>query len=551
MYKKYFITALPFLSALISWLSYPPADISLFAWISYIPLFFYLFIKSKQDGLFIRHFPFVSLSGFKFILTIYLAGMLFFVLGLSWLRHVTGVGLFVIPLILSLYWVIFAIICYFIIRFVSLFYAVLCILCLWVFLEYLRSFMLTGFPWFFAGHSQYHWLSLIQITDIVGVYGLSFIVILVNGVIFLLIKQRFILSIKNIILVGITLLLFIGSILYGNWRLDNLTTIDGPAIGIIQANIEQSLKNNPAKAEDIYQKHLDLTFELIKSQARPDLIIWAESMFPYLILLDDEEVVTTLTDTALLCRTPMLIGVLTCIESDTEQYRFVTREGEKTYHIKIFNSACYLGSNGEIINRYDKIHLVPMSEYVPFRKIFPIMDDIILAFSELPYIAGISPGTNSEPFTLSVKRDNQPIKDYKYGVLICYESIFPELARGSVRRGADFIINISNDGWFNNSAELDQILAISAFRAVENRTPFVRATNTGISAIIHPSGKINILRNDQGQSKEVEGSWVEYVPVLQKSGSFYTHYGDYFPYFCLIIFCIIILLKYIKILDKK
>ncbi|MFH0889512.1 MAG: apolipoprotein N-acyltransferase, partial [Planctomycetota bacterium] len=548
MHKKYFITTLPFSSAFLIWLSYPPVDISLFAWISYIPLFSYLFVKSKEDGFFIRRFPFASFAGFKFILTIYLAGLLFFILGLNWLRYVSGVGLFVVPSILSFYWVIFAISCYFIIRFVSLFYAALCISCLWVFLEYVRSFLLTGFPWFFAGHSQYQWLSLIQITDTVGVYGLSFIVILVNAVLFIMIKQRFYLSMKNIILVGITLLLFIISILYGNWRLDNLITTNGPAIGIIQGNIEQSLKNNPDNAEDIYNKHLYLTLNLLESQTRPDLIIWAESMFPYLVLLDDDEVVATLTSTALLCRTPMLIGILTCIESDAYQYRFVTREEERIYPIKIFNSACYLDSKGKIINRYDKTHLVPMSEYVPFRETFPIIDDIILAFSELPYIASISPGTNLEPFTLSAKKDNLQIKDYKYGVLICYESVFPELARESIRRGSDFIINISNDGWFKNSAELDQMLAISAFRSVENRISFIRATNTGISAIIHPSGKINILRNNQGQSKEVEGVWVEYVPVLQKTGAFYTRYGDYFPYFCFLIFSIIIIFKYIKII---
>jgi apolipoprotein N-acyltransferase len=194
---------------------------------------------------------------------------------------------------------------------------------------------------------------------------------------------------------------------------------------------------------------------------------------------------------------------------------------------------------------------VPMSEYVPLRETFPVIDDIILAFSELPYIAGITPGTNLNPFILQTKRNNHETKYYKFGVLICYESIFPELARESVRQGADFIINVSNDGWFKNSAELDQILTLSAFRAIENKIPFIRATNTGISAIIDPSGKINILSNDKGQIKEVEGVWIRSIPILQEAGSFYTQNGDYFPYLCLIIFGIIILLKYIKILDKK
>ena len=410
----------------------------------------------------------------------------------------------------------------------------------WVFLEYLRSFVLTGFPWLFAGHTQYLWIPLIQISDITGVYGISFIILFVNVVIFVLIKERLRISFKIIGLIAITAAIFTGALVYGMSRLNGLTFKDGPIIGIVQGNIEQTLKVDPSNVEDIYTKHFDLTLELLKPQPGPDLVVWAETMFPFIIGLDEENM-QGLKETAALCGVPMLIGALTVNESQVEGREY-----------DVYNSAYYLDSSGELLNRYDKSHLVPISEYIPFKDtaVFKkIIRAVIRALSELKEVYGMSAGANFEPFLLKVKREDSKTADYKYGVLICYESIFPELARESVSRGADFIINVSNDGWFKNSSELEQILAISAFRAVENKTTFVRATNTGISAIIQPSGRIDILKNKDGKAKEIEGIWAKQLVLAEQKGTFYTRWGDYFPYLCLLMAVVIIILKYLKIID--
>jgi len=540
MKRAYLVSLLPFLSGILAWLAYPPVELSFLAWMAYVPLIFYIAGISKDNGFFKRRFIFITKPGLKAFLPVYLGGVLFFIVGLIWLRHVSWAGLFVIPLVMALYWVIFAVGGYFIMRAFSVAYAAFLIPACWIFIEHLRSFVLTGFPWLFTGHTQYRWIAFIQISDITGVYGISFIILLVNMVIFMLVRERLKVSLRIVVLVIITAIIFSGTLLYGASRLNGLTVKSGPIVGIVQGNIEQSLKVDRNNAEDIYYKHFDLTTELLKSQPRPDLVIWAETMFPLLVGLD-EDYLKVLKDTVALCGVPMLIGVLTVTESQDEGRQY-----------DIFNSAYYLDASGELLNRYDKAHLVPISEYVPLRDtfVFPVIRAAILALSELKEVYGILEGVNFEPFLLRVQSDNLMVQDYKYGVLICYESIFPELARESVRRGADFIINISNDGWFKNSSELDQILAISAFRAVENKITFVRATNTGISAIIQPSGRIDVFRNKAGQAKEIEGIWAKQLFISGQKGTFYTRWGDYLPYLCLLMTAVIIILKYLKIIDK-
>jgi apolipoprotein N-acyltransferase len=372
-------------------------------------------------------------------------------------------------------------------------------------------------------------------------------VLFVNTVIFVLAKERLKVNLRTTGLVVVTTVIFIGVLLYGMSRLKGLTLKEGPIIGIVQGNIEQSLKIDRNNAQDIYDKHFDMTNELLKFQPRPDLVVWAETMFPLPVGLD-EEYLQVLKDTVALCGVPMLIGVLTASKSQVEGREY-----------DIFNSAYYLDSSGELLNRYDKSHLVPISEYVPLRDtfVFPAIRAVILALSELKEVYGILEGTNFEPFRLKVKREDSNTADYRYGVLICYESIFPELARQSVKRGADFIINVSNDGWFKDSSELEQMLIMSAFRAVENKITFVRATNTGISAIIQPSGRIDVLKNKDGQAKEIEGIWAKQLVISlpagkagEQKGTFYTRWGDYFPYLCLLMIGVIIILKYLKIIDK-
>jgi len=554
--KKSLIVLLPFCSAILLWFSYHPANISFLAWIAFVPLLIFIIAKSEEPGFFKKRFPFVTKPGFRYLLAVYLGGVLFYLAGLYWISYVTFAGVFIIPLFLSLYWVAFSIISYFALRHLPAFAAAIGIPCVWVFLEYLRSFVLTGFPWFMAGHTQYQWLNLIQIADLTGVYGISFLILLVNSVIALVVKDRFKLSLRHISLIIIAGILLGVSVMYSKWRLDHLPTRPGPNIGIVQGNIPQTLKIAAREDEDLseenFRKHLLLSYGLLRQKTHPDLIVWAETMFPALVWENRKASLESVTDIALYLEKPMLVGVLVSVPDDNTELKYVTRDNKtELFNMKLFNSAYYVNPHGEILGRYDKTHLVPVSEYIPLRRIFPFIDTLIMTFSQLPYIAELSPGENLNPFVLPVTDTaTGKVKDYKYGVQICYEAIFPELTRFSAQRGADFIINISNDGWFKHSSELDQILAISAFRAVENKLGFVRVTNTGVSAMIQPSGKITELKNEKGLSKEVEGNWVEPVTIAQQTGSFYTKAGDFFPNACILFFLLLIILKLFKILDK-
>ena len=126
-------------------------------------------------------------------------------------------------------------------------------------------------------------------------------------------------------------------------------------------------------------------------------------------------------------------------------------------------------------------------------------------------------------------------RPYRFATLICYEDTVPPLARDFTRRGADFLLNITNDGWFHDSPELDQHLAIMVFRAVENRIGIARAANTGISAFVAPSGDVYSLITKDGKRREVEGILEGTILIARGGPSFYTRYGDLFSQFCLLV----------------
>lgn len=517
---------MPYITAILAWLSYHPANLWFLAWVSYAPMFRYILsaVEPDKDRInIINKIPVLRRMGFK--LHIFAAGYLFFFLSSSWVRHVTWAGLFIMAGMLALYWLVFALVMRAILRRGISLWAVLIAPCLWVSLEYIRAFLITGFPWFFAGHTQYSWLALIQMADITGVYGISFIVIMVNMAIALALREysgqaiyRWKTGLTRIYPLLTPIVILAAVLTYGYIRLERIATEPGPNIGIVQGNIEQSLKINPPDPYDLYEKHLKLSRKLAASQPTPDLIVWAETMFPYVcsMSIGDEwlpQNMDTLKEPAMLCGIPHLIGAVSFEMTDTPK------------DFRIYNSAYYINENGGITGRYDKIHLVPVSEYVPWRKALPWLDTLILSLSELEEVREMSSGRNKELFRIG---------KWRFGVLICYESIFPEQTRDIVERGGDFILNLSNDGWFRNSAELEQILAISAFRAVESRRTVIRATNTGISAVIQPSGQIEILKDDKGNYKEIAGAWTKQIPVAS-GRTFYESWGDYFAVLCLII----------------
>jgi apolipoprotein N-acyltransferase len=373
---------------------------------------------------------------------------------------------------------------------------------LWVGLEYLRSFLLSGFPWSLVGYSQYLNTAFVQIADITGVSGVSFLLILVNTLLFLWVvawseKKRgpIIGTICTVVLVTVTFA-------YGYWKISApLKAEKGLTVGVVQGNISQDVKWDSTFQKKTLSIYRDLSLEL-KEQA-PGLIVWPEtavpSYFPSGAELDE-----TVMDIAHETGTYLLVGGLSAKEKKKS-----AREVKEV--IEVSNSAYLLSPQRRIVGRYDKMHLVPFGEYIPFSSRFPVLNKLV-------GIWNIEAGEKAVLFRLPRGR---------FGVMICFEAIFPELCRALVRDGADFMVTITNDAWFGNTSAPYQHLSQAAFRAIENRVWLVRAANSGISGFVDPWGRIR-----KSSDLFVPAVLSEQISFRANTITFYTKYGELFARCC-------------------
>ncbi|MDK2848785.1 MAG: apolipoprotein N-acyltransferase [Desulfuromonadales bacterium] len=368
---------------------------------------------------------------------------------------------------------------------------------LWVALEFLRSFFLTGFPWATLGYSQQSLLTLIQSADLFGPYGLSYLLVLSNATLALLVKYfvRRKAGSFPFWALAVTSALVAGNYGYGHYRLSQHPDRRQHTLDLVlaQGNIDQSLKWDSAyqwQTIDIYKR-----LSLLKQDQPPDMIVWPESAVPFFfqepgVLSEQVRQIAARQGAWLLFGSPA--------------YEDVNR---RRYYL---NSAFLLSPQGENLGRSDKIHLVPFGEYVPLKKFLPFIDKLVVG------IGDFSPGTVSP----------LPMNGHRIGVLVCFEGIFPELARDYVRGGSDLLVNITNDAWFGRSSAPYQHLAMSRFRAVENRIWLARAANTGISALIAPSGRIT-ARTSLFEQAALNGT-----VGLGAAPTLYNRLGDVFPAIC-------------------
>jgi apolipoprotein N-acyltransferase len=371
---------------------------------------------------------------------------------------------------------------------------------LWTSLELLRTTIPTGFPWDLAGYSQSSRLMLIQISDITGVYGVSFLVILVNASLWQLFRAARGTDPLPWKLWGACSIAVIISVVYGHYRIQAYPPEPQNrhdfTIGVLQGNIPQEIK-----WEETARRHTFLTYEELGQrsvQEGAQLLVWPETSVPVLFGDRDPEWRQTNAISQKL-NVPMLVGSPSCR----------TQGGHTDY----YNSA-FLVEGSSLRDRYDKIHLVPFGEYMPLAWILPLGPGI--AAREADY----SPGDKMAV----MKTQGCP----PFSVLICYEAIFPDLARLAIKNGARMLINITNDGWFGDSGAPYQHLAMSGFRSIENRVQLVRAANTGISAIFDQAGRIV-------DSLPLQEKGVLTIPILSspKAGSLYSVVGDVFAWSCL------------------
>lgn len=386
---------------------------------------------------------------------------------------------------------------------------ILMIPALWVSAEYIRSFLLSGFPWELLGYSQYKQIYLIQISDIVGVYGISFLIIYANTTIFL--ALLFIMQkdwhetkiSKHLVVLSLTSLALLFCIVwsYGKWRvkLFDMLIADSPSLTatIIQGNVDQAVKWDTSYRDVITKKYIDLS--LSAKIHKPDLVVWPETATPFYFTSD-----TRLTEMVL--KGVQDIGAYFLIGSPF----FIQMEN----NIEYFNSVFLINPDGTVSGKYDKVHLVPFGEYIPFNKFIPFAHKIVQE------IGDFRPGKEGKTLTL---------QNYGLGIQICYEIIFPNLARSLVNNHAAILINVTNDAWFGKSSAPYQHFSMTVFRAVENRRTLIRSANTGISGFVDPTGRI-IASTPLFQEAVLTRS----IPVIQTK-TLYTRIGDIFAIACLII----------------
>ncbi|MBI5675032.1 MAG: apolipoprotein N-acyltransferase [Nitrospirae bacterium] len=479
---------------------FPPFDLYPLAWVALVPLLISLWEKEARAS-----FMLGGLTGFIFFLgTIYWVFNSMFNFG-----HVPATLSALILIILCVY--LGAYIGLFAVIFNSLsnrsrFPSIVTVPVLWITLEVIRTYAFTGFPWSLLGYTQYKFLPIIQISDITGIYGVSFLVAATNGVIFdaafhrprrvnkmPLFPERPITA--SIIACIIIILLTLG---YGFLRLN--TGMKGRTIraSVIQGNIDQGIKWDKQHSENILNTYKKLSIRA--SAGAPDIIVWPESSFPF-IYGYDEKPTAELQEFQKNLHASLLFGS-------------VTAKNDKAGNTLLSNSAVLLSREGKLLSTYDKIHLVPYGEYIPLKKLFPFINKLTAG------IGDFVPG--KEPVVMKASFAN-------IGNLICYEIIFPGLVRKFVNQGADLLVTITNDAWFGRTSAPYQHFSMAVFRAVENRVPVVRAANTGISGFIDSKGRIK-----RKSDIFVEDVLSENVTIGAFGKSFYAKYGDLFAYLCII-----------------
>jgi len=477
-------------SALLLTLAFPKTDFGFLAWIALVPWMLALDGKGKLAAF--------GLS--------YLAGIFFFSLMFYWFIHVTLLGMILLILYLAAYFGIFGIF-YAAFSRRKLIEKIFLLPSAWIFIEFLRAHLISGFGWASLGHSQYKNLALIQIADITGVAGISFIVVVIN----VLLKDFFKIKVAE----GkwdfklfktapgwVTLIFLFVYLGYGFYSLSGSGKWVTAKIAVVQANIEQEIKWDPRQWREIFKKYLKLTKGV--AVEKPELIIWPETSFPGYVW-ETPELFEELKEFVAEIKTPLLIGM-------------VRQMGEEVY----YNSAVLLSSDGEVIDIHDKLHLVPFGEYIPFRNIFPFLEGIV----------PIGDFTAGKKYTL-FPVDPNGNKKQTFGVLICFEDTVSKISRAFTQKGADLLVNITNNAWFKDTKAPFLHMQDALFRTVENRRSLVRSTNTGISCVIDPYGRIrNYIQNEHHKKTYVEGHIVSAVS-LGGPQSFYTKYGDIFTYFCL------------------
>lgn len=541
---------MPALSGLLLWAAFFPLDLGPLAFVALVP--FLSLVRAEGVGPRRRYFA------------AFVGGAVFYGIALNWVRvaHPT-MAMFAWPggtVYCALTWPL----ALFLLRQLDrlrLPFA-LTLPLVWVGLEYVRAHFPTGFPfmsyvgahqlvgfgWYALGYALHDITPLTQAADLGGVYLISLAVAAVNGAVADTLRMagptltvsgvwtlRFEGLGSKVAAVALPLLLAA----YGYARLDHPAFEVGPRVAAVQGNLSQNMKElrgdqkptDPALTP-LEREYLPLAEQVREMTPRPDLVVWPETCWPDNWfdarpgVPDDPEVKNVEWRVA---RAKAKVGLESARRHGTSALLGLNTDEWGGDRWRRYNSAVLIGADGVPAGRYDKIHLVPFGEYVPLREQFPWLQ----ALTPYKHDYSCTPGESWTRFELPTDRGT-----FHFGVLICYEDSDPLLARrynpaSGHGHGVDFLVNQSNDGWFDGTEEHEEHLAICRFRAIEARRSVVRAVNMGVSAVIDPDGRVIALpaEGTWANSKKVRGVVVADVPIDRRE-TVYARFGDWVPGLC-------------------
>jgi apolipoprotein N-acyltransferase len=496
-------------------LAFPKIDFSLFAWVAFIPLFYAI----EGEGLW-------HVLGWA-----WLAGFSFFVGSMYWIAIPlhdfadVRMAIAILPmLLLAAVLAAYSAIAIWAGEFCARRLRIPMVVTMpiaWAAVEWVRTYFPIGFPWNLVGYAAYSYLTIIQFAEITGVYGISALIVFFNAVAYVVFFRRGNSRLQAMSLSALTLvmLLVFG---FGIYRLQQLKSAPSRGsfrVAMVQGNIPQSLKWDPNFLPQSFKVYEDESIAAAKRGV--DLIVWPEAAaaFPFqpddrypASLAEDAAYRDALLKLARAIRVPILFGAPALAVRDG-QYGF-------------FNRADLISAKGVLVAHYDKINLVPFGEYVPAHRFLGyFVNRVVEGFGDL------IPGTEQTLFSE---------QGAKLGVLICYESVFPNLTRLEVKKGADVLVNITNDAWYGDSSAPYQALAMAAMRSVETKAPMIRTANTGVSAIIRPSGEITDRTPLFRRGTEIED--VSWRPVR----TVYTVVGDVFSEICFALTILAVLAAWLR-----
>ena len=409
----------------------------------------------------------------------------------------------------------------------------------WVALEMMRARVFGGFPWDFLGVSQYRMVPLIQIASVTGVYGVSFLVAWFSLSLFSAIRailgnptRRFVWQAE----LALPLTVVIGLFLFGYVRAgQGNSAATSLRVVLVQPSIPQTLIWDPVQNKARFQQLIQMTEQalaeakrqdapgqviqildptnaaptpVVHSSGKTDLMIWPESAVPYL----DNETFNSITGLA------QSYHVWIIFNSDDVQFRSDATNS--------FNSAFLVTPAGRLADIYHKRKLVMFGEYIPLVQWLPMVEYLT------PITGSYQPGNRPVTFELENLHANA-------APLICFEDTFPGVARASAGDNVDFLVNLTNDGWFGDSAAQWQHMASAAFRAVENNLPLVRCANNGITCWIDANGRVRDVFRDPKGSAYGAGALTVDIPVTRagagRDPTFYHRYGDWFGWACVVV----------------